>query len=207
MEAERPGAKRQERETMTGDFLSDEEVAALGLGRVGARVRISRHAVLLFPEHIAVGSDVRVDAFCLLVGNPEGITVGDHVHLSAYTCVVGRRATVIGDFCTISVRCSIFTSSDDFSGGSLTNPTVPDELRHTTDAPVTIHAHSAIGAGSVVLPGVSIGPSAAVGALTLVKEDVPELAIVAGAPMRRIGTRLCDHLTFVEQLPDGEGTP
>ena len=75
---------------MTGDFLSDEEVAALGLGRVGARVRISRRAVLLFPEHIAVGSDVRIDAFCLLVGNAEGITIGDHVHVSAYSCVLGR---------------------------------------------------------------------------------------------------------------------
>lgn len=189
---------------MTGDFLSDDELTALGLARVGRRVRISRHAVLLSPEHIAVGSDVRIDAFSLLVGNAEGITIGDHVHLSAYTCVLGRRATEIADFCTISARCTIFTSSDDFSGASLTNPTVPDELRHTTDAPVRIHAHSAIGAGSVVLPGVSIGPSAAVGALTLVKEDVPELAIVAGTPMRRIGTRLCDHLKFVERLQQGE---
>jgi galactoside O-acetyltransferase len=187
------------------DFLSEDEVAALGLARVGVRVQISRHAVLLFPEHIALGSDVRIDAFCLLVGNAEGITVGNHVHLSAYTCVLGHRATVIGDFCTISVRCSIFTSSDDYSGASLTNPTVPDELRHTTDAPVRIHAHSAIGAGSVVLPGVSIGPSAAVGALTLVKEDVPELAIVAGTPMQRIGSRLCDHLDLVEQLQPGGG--
>ena len=123
---------------MTGDFLSDEEVAALGLGRVGARVRISRHAVLLFPEHLAVGSDVRIDAFCLLVGTAEGITIGDHVHLSAYSCVLGRRATVIGDFCTISVRCSIFTSSDDFSGASLTESYCARRAAgHTTDAPVT----------------------------------------------------------------------
>jgi galactoside O-acetyltransferase len=193
---------------MTGDFLADDELAGLGLGRLGENVRVSRHALLLFPEHIRLGSDVRIDAFCLLVGNREGITVGDHVHLSAYTSILGGRGTVIGDFCTISARCTIFTSGDDFSGASLTNPTVPDELRRTTDAPVHIHAHSAIGAGSVVLPGVSIGPSAAVGALTLVKEDVPELTIVAGTPMRRIGPRLRDHLTIAEKLrPSSGSTP
>ena len=191
---------------MTGDFLPDDELAALGLGSVGEDVCISRHAVLLLPEHIRLGSHVRIDAFCLLVGNPEGITVGDHVHLSAYTCILGGRATVIGDFCTISARCTIFTSGDDFSGASLTNPTVPDELRRTTDAPVHIHAHSAIGAGSVVLPGVSIGPSAAVGALTLVKEDVPELTIVAGTPMRRIGPRLRDHLQTAALMRPSDGS-
>ena len=120
-----------------------------------------------FPDHIAVGSDVRIDAFCLLVGTAEGIHIGDHVHLSAYSSILGRRATVIEDFSTISVRCSIFTSSDDYSGDATL--TEPDRARRaawcTRPTPRSrIPAHSAIGAGAVVLPGVSVGPSAAVGA-------------------------------------------
>src|SRR5207253_5776672 len=94
----------------------------------------------------------------------------------------GREATVIDDYCTVSVRCSIFTSNDDYSGETMANPTVPEELRGVESAPVRLRSHSIVGAGSVILPGVTIGPSAAVGALSLVKDDVPERAIVAGTP-------------------------
>jgi galactoside O-acetyltransferase len=128
------------------------------------------------------------------------VRIGDHVHLSAYTCILGRESTVIEDFCTISARCAIFSSDDDYSGATLTNPTVPDDLRGARDAPVRIRTHSIVGAGSVVLPGVTIGPSAAIGAMTLVKADVPELAIVAGAPMRRVGTRNRAHLALAREL-------
>jgi acetyltransferase-like isoleucine patch superfamily enzyme len=189
---------------MDHDFLSPAELDACALASVGARVKVSRHALLLRPDRIDLGSDVRIDAFCVLSGSDGGVRIGDHVHLSAHTCILGRESTVIEDFCTISVRCTILSSDDDYSGSALTNPTVPDRLRGATDAPVRIGAHSIVGAGSVVLPGVTIGPSAAVGAMTLVKEDVPELAIVAGAPMRRIGTRAQEHLALARELRQEE---
>ena len=44
-----------------------------------------------------------------------------------------------------------------------------------------------IGAGAIVLPGVTIGPDAIVGAGTVVSRDVPEGAIVAGSPARVVG--------------------
>ena len=53
-------------------------------------------------------------------------------------------------------------------------------------AEVTIRSGSFVGAGAVVLCGVTIGPRAFVGAATLVNKDVPADATVAGVPARAI---------------------
>jgi dTDP-4-amino-4,6-dideoxy-D-glucose acyltransferase len=184
------------------DFLSDKELAELGLGDYGERVRISRHALLLGREHIRVGSDSRIDAFCVLVGSPLGMSIGSHVHLSCYVSILGGDRVTIEDFCTVSVRCSLFTSNDDYSGQGLANPTVPDEYRQVEKGPVHLKQHCIVGSGSVILPNVTIGQSAAVGALSLVKKDVDDFAIVAGAPARRVGTRSGEHLRAARSIKD-----
>jgi galactoside O-acetyltransferase len=106
----------------------------------------------------------------------------------------------IGDFATISARCTIFSSSDDYSGATMGNATVPDIYRDTTDAPVRIGAHAMIGAGSILLPGVTLGESACVGAMSLVKTDVAAFTIVAGVPARPIGRRRAEHRTLADRL-------
>jgi galactoside O-acetyltransferase len=130
----------------------------------------------------------------VISGNPKGVSIGAHVHLSAHVSILGRDGTTIEDFCTISVRCTLFTSNDDFLGIGLNNPTVPEEYRAVTNGPIRLKKHCILGCGSIVLPNVTIGRSAAVGALTLVKRDVDDFAIVAGTPMRRVGTRRTEHL-------------
>ena len=96
---------------------------------------------------------------------------------------------MLGDFCNLSSRVSIYSSSDDYSGQTLTNPTVPDEFKNVTHAPVRLGRHVIVGSGSVILPGVSIGQGVAIGALSLVKQDCDEFGIYAGNPARRIKER------------------
>ena len=59
-----------------------------------------------------------------------------------------------------------------------------------------------VGAGSVILPGVTIGEGAAVGALSIVKRDVEPFTIVAGADTRVIGTRKRDLLELESRIVD-----
>jgi galactoside O-acetyltransferase len=179
---------------MSSDFLSPTEINELGFRHAGDDIRISRRAVFFAPERISIGRETRIDAFCVLSAGPDGLTIGRNVHMSAHNVVVGHAPVEIGDFCTISVRCSIFSSNDDYTGAAMANPTVPDAYRLAVDAPVRIEDHVIIGAGSVVLCGITIGRSAAVGALSLVKQDVPAFAIVAGSPARVIGERQSGHL-------------
>jgi dTDP-4-amino-4,6-dideoxy-D-glucose acyltransferase len=179
---------------MSTDFLSAAEIKELGFRHVGEGVRISRRAVFFAPERISIGRETRIDAFCAISAGPGGLTIGRNVHLSAHNVVVGQARVDIGDFCTVSVRCSIFSSNDDYTGAAMANPTVPDSYRLAVDAPVRLEDHVIIGAGSVVLCGVTIGQSAAIGALSLVKQDVPAFAIMAGSPARVVGERHRGHL-------------
>jgi dTDP-4-amino-4,6-dideoxy-D-glucose acyltransferase len=185
---------------MSGNFLSPDELARTGFGQVGVNARISRQALFFAPERIHVGDDVRIDAFCILSGGQPGLHIGRNVHISAYTSILGRAAVHIGDFATVSVRCSIFSSNDDYSGETMTNPTVPAALRGAVDAPVHIGPHAILGTGTVVLPGVRIGESAAIGAGSLVKADVPPFRMAAGVPARLLGQRGRRHRALADEF-------
>ena len=110
------------------------------------------------------------------------------------------RLVVIGDFATISVRCTILSSNDDYSGATMGNATVPAIYRGAVDAPVRVHPHAMIGVGSILLPGITVGESACVGAASLVKADVAPFDVVAGVPARVIGRRRTEHRALAEQL-------
>ena len=185
---------------MSSDFLSTAEIKELGFRHTGDGVRISRRAVFLAPERMSIGRETRIDAFCVLSAGPDGLTIGRNVQMSAHNVVVGQACVDIGDSCTVSVRCSIFSSNDDYTGAAMANPTVPDAYRLAVDAPVRITDHVIIGAGSVVLCGVTIGQSAAVGALSLVKRDVPAFAIMAGSRARLVGQRHRGHLDVCREF-------
>ena len=184
---------------MNDDFLRDDELAQLGLAAIGADVRISRHALLIGAERIAIGDRSRIDAFSVLAAG-ERLTIGRNVHIGAHAAVLGRGPVDIGDFASISARCTIFSSSDDYSGETMTNPTVPDTYRGTVDARVVVNCHVILGAGTTVLAGVTLGESAAVGAMSLVKEDVAAFTIVAGVPARVIGERLHGHRALADRM-------
>jgi galactoside O-acetyltransferase len=185
---------------MINDFLGEDELGELGLGSVGRDVRISRHALIFAPQRIQIGDHCRVDAFAILSAGDPGIRLGRNVHVSAYAALLGRAGVEVGDFVAISVRTTILTSSGDYSGVRMGNATLPDRYREGMHASVKIRDYAAIGAGSIILAGVEIGASSSVGALSLVREDVPEFAIVAGIPARRIGTRLAQHRDVARQL-------
>jgi acetyltransferase-like isoleucine patch superfamily enzyme len=191
---------------MRADFLGDDEIAAIGFARVGEDVRISRQAVFFGAAHMSIGRNTRIDAFCVLSAGEKGLSIGRNVHISCHTTIVGQGEVSIGDFATLSVRCAIFSSNDDYSGASMTNPTVPGEYRHSSDEGVAIGEHAIIGAGSVVLPGTRIGASAAVGALSMVNRDIPPTTIYAGVPAKFIRDRSSGHLELCRDFLRDEAT-
>lgn len=180
-------------------WLSEERIKELGLAAFGHDVLLDDSVVLHGAEQIRLGSHVRIEAGSVLTANPGRLTLGSHVHVSVGSYIFASGADVeVEDFAGMAPRVCIFSESDDYSGGAFTNPTVPDELRNVTVAPVRVGRYVAIGAGSVILPGVHVGEGASVGALTVVHRSVPEGMVVAGNPMRRVGTRDVARLRSLE---------
>jgi dTDP-4-amino-4,6-dideoxy-D-glucose acyltransferase len=167
-------------------YYTEHELQDLGLAEHGRDIRISRKCSLYGGSKIKIGSNVRIDDFCILSGP---IILGSHIHIAAYCGLFGGGGITMGDLSTLSSRVSVYGVSDDYTGESLTNPTVPDDFRKVDAAPVQIGRHVIIGSGAVVLPGAMVEDGAAVGALSLVKGKLDAWSIYAGVPARRVRAR------------------
>jgi dTDP-4-amino-4,6-dideoxy-D-glucose acyltransferase len=170
-------------------FYSQDELVGLGFKRLGRGVSLSRKASIYNAANIEIGDFSRIDDFCVLSAGEGGIFIGRHVHIAIYCGLIGSGRIELGDYSGLSSRVSIYSSNDDYSGEFMTNPTLPSGFTHVTHAPVRIDRHVIIGAGSVVLPGVTLHEGAGVGALSLVKQDCESFVMYFGSPARRVGER------------------
>jgi galactoside O-acetyltransferase len=182
------------------DFYTENELKSL-FASVGERVSIHRSVVLINAKNITIQSDVRIDCFSLLSAGPEGIHIGNHVHIGASTHFFGGGGKItLEDFANISSRVSLFTISDDYKDGFLTNPTIPLAYKKMETGPIYISKHAIIGCGAVVLPHVTLHTGASIGALSLVKNSIESFQIAAGIPASVIGQRSSDCLIHEENF-------
>lgn len=106
------------------------------------------------------------------------------------TTRVGRNV-FINFGCTFLDQGGITLEDDVFIGPEakiLTeyHPETP-ELRHRLSVkPVVVRRNAWIGAGAIILPGVTVGENAIVGAGSVVTRDVPDNTVVAGVPAKLI---------------------
>lgn len=181
-------------------FLDPKELEALGLAGYGTNVLISRKCSIYGASRIEFGNNVRIDDFCVLSAGIGGITIGSYVHVAVYSSLIGRGEIRIYDYANISSRVSIYSSNDDYSGAHMTNPMVDEEFTGVNHQPVFIGRHAIIGAGSIVLPGVTIGDGVAIGALSLVNRDCKAFGIYIGVPARQKGERKRDLLMLEKKF-------
>jgi UDP-2-acetamido-3-amino-2,3-dideoxy-glucuronate N-acetyltransferase len=143
-----------------------------------------------------IGAGTRIWAFAHLL---PGSTVGRDCNICDGVFVEGD--VVIGD--RVTVKCGVqlwsgVTLEDDaFVGPNATfaNDPFPRSRRYPSSFPPTVVRRGAsIGANATLLPGITIGERAMVGAGAVVTRDVPARAIVVGNPARVIG-----------EVTDGDG--
>jgi dTDP-4-amino-4,6-dideoxy-D-glucose acyltransferase len=187
-------------------FFNEDELLQLGLAHVGVGVRISRLAALHNPSRISVGDYARVDDFCVLSAGVGGIEIGKYVHLAAFVSLIGKGGIILMDFAGLSSRVSVYSSNDDYSGQYMSNPTVPAQFTNVTSGQVSIGRHVIVGSGSVIMPHVTIGEGAAVGALSLVRDDCQPFGVYVGAPARYIKQRRSELLQLEQRFLQSQAT-
>lgn len=181
-------------------YLSQEQLEQVGFASLGKNVSISDKASIYGANRIHIGNQVRIDDFCLLSAGPGGIQIGNYVHIAVGSLLIGAEKITMSDFSGLSSKVSIYSSSDDYSGEYLTNPTVPSGFTNVKNSPVSLEMHVIVGSGSVILPGVTLRKGVAVGALSLIAKDCAEFSIYAGNPARKIGERKQNLLSLEKQL-------
>lgn len=191
---------------MVESFYSQEELAKLGLKCYGKDVLISKKASIYGVADIALGNNVRIDDFCVLSGN---IRIGNYVHIAVYSALFGGQAGIeMKDFSGLSSKSVIYAASDNYSGSTLTNPTVSEKYRGLIERRVTVGRHVVVGTGSTILPGVEIGDGCAIGSMSLVNKSLEQWGIYAGIPCRYIKPRNRELLEleaqFLQEKADGD---
>lgn len=184
----------------TTSFYDESELSHIGFYEIGENVLVSRHAKFYGSERISLGNNVRIDDFCIISAGKGGIEIGNNVHIASYTSLIGEGKIVLMDFSGTSSRVSIYSSNDDYSGESLSNPTIPRKFKNVENANVIISKHVIIGSGSIVLPGVTINEGAAIGALSLVNKDCEAFYIYTGNPAIKLCKRKHDLLKLEEEF-------
>lgn len=187
-------------------FLTRKQIDKMGFAHVGEHVYISEKASFHNPSKISMGSHVRIDDFCVLSAGNGGIELGDVVHIGCFGSLIGEEKIKLGNFCGLSPKASIYSSNADFSGGFLPGVKIgiPEEYQKAINKPVVFEDYAVLGTMSVVMPGVTIGEGACVGALCFVRKNLNPWYIYGGNPLVRLSKRSKHFLQYVEKIKKNE---
>lgn len=135
-----------------------------------------------------IGEGTRIWQFVVVL---KGAKIGSDCNLCAQTLIEGD--VVVGDRVTVKSGVQIWNGSvigdDVFIGPNVTftNDLYPRSRQHPVSYKgVTIKDGASIGANATILPGLTIGEKALVGAGAVVTKDVPARAVVVGNPAKVI---------------------
>lgn len=178
-------------------FMTERELREVGFGAVGRDVSVSTRAAIYTPELIELGDRVRIDDFCVLAGR---ISLGRNIHIAAFSNLAGGRAGIwMHDFSGLAYGSHIIAQSDDYSGEFLHGPTVPAAFKRETSEPVIIESFSIVGAGSIVLQGVTLREGTSLGAGAVATRSTEPWSTYVGVPARKVGDKTDASKALVQQ--------
>lgn len=167
------------------------------------RCSVSSRARIRFPSRVRIGRGSRLGA-CTIIAEGGTVTLGERVELQdgailetqggtiavgdgsaigPYTIVYGLGGVRIGTECSIAGQSMIVSSLH-----VADRTDIPIRRQGARGEPITIGDDVWIGAQCVVLPGATIGRGAIIGAGSVVRGTIGELAVAVGSPatVRRI---------------------
>lgn len=124
----------------------------------------------LFEGRIGEGSFV---AAPLAGAALDKVTIGNHVYVNTNALMMARGGITIEDNVQIAANAQLISNNHDVYDRQI-----------LTCKPILIKEGAWIGAGATILPGVSVGKYAVVGAMSVVTKDVPDYAVVVGSPAK-----------------------
>ncbi len=152
---------------------------------VGAGLNIQKNVSFIHPETVEIGDAVFIGEQTIIQGRFDGrCAIGNHVWIGPQS-YFDARDLVIEDFVGWGPGARVLGS--EHVGLTRSVPVIQSDLRI---APVHICEDADIGMNAIILPGVTVGRGAIVGAGAVVTRDVEPFSIVAGNPAKIIGWRM-----------------
>jgi len=135
-------------------------------------------------KSLNIGKDTRVWQFSVIFENAK---IGENCNICAHSLI--ENDVVIGN--NVTIKSGVFlwdgtrVEDDVFIGpnATFTNDVMPrSKIYPDVFSGITLKKGASIGANATILPGITIGCKAMVGAGAVVTKDVPDYAVVAGNP-------------------------
>lgn len=135
--------------------------------KVGKNCLLDYKTFFRYPSRISIGDNVTINRECAL-----------------YASYMVKNVEIkIGNNVALSPHVRIFTATHDYSTLDL------DDIA----ASVIIEDFAWIGGGAIILPGVTIGEGAVIGAGSIVSKNIPPYCVAVGNPARVIKSRVLSH--------------
>ena len=135
-------------------------------------------AAAILASCMRAGDSVRL-RMPLVVYHPESLSIGDRVDIGEFVVLRASGGLEIGNRVLIAAHAVLTTRG---------HPAEPPRYGRVVDGPVVIEDDVWIGAGAIVLPGVTVGRGSIVAAGAVVTRSVPPGTLVAGIPAEPIRT-------------------
>jgi acetyltransferase-like isoleucine patch superfamily enzyme len=163
----------------TGAFRPEE------LRSLGDDCVLEAGVLIFHPENVSLGRNVYVGHQTILKGHYKNeLRIGDEAWIGQQCFLHAAGGITIGARVGIGPGAKILTSQHAEAGRAVAVLFSPIEA-----APVIVEDDADLGVGAIVLPGVTIGRGAIVGAGAVVTGDVPAYTVVAGVPARVLRAR------------------
>lgn len=154
--------------------------AILG-GRYGWRIGRDVHFVgssdrICLGQHVTLSGSTYVNAN----GDKGSVRIGPRTHVDQFSVLYGQGGLSIGADCAIASGAIVYSQTNEDSRQDGT----PVALQPVRYEPVEISDGCWLGAGVRVLPGVTVGKGAKIGAGAVVTSDLPAGCVAVGVPAR-----------------------
>lgn len=158
------------------------------LRRCGASTRLNPLCKILKPEVVEIGDHSRVCDFVFIWGG-RGVRIGDHTDVQPQTVVWGGGELVVGDHVSVGLGSILLTAVYSHKEGLRMVDGLAEDETNALYGKLVIGNDVYIGAHATILPNVTVGEGAIVGAHTMLNKDAEPWGIYVGSPARKIGER------------------
>jgi lipopolysaccharide O-acetyltransferase len=153
---------------------------------------IGEHSVIELPvlvwgeDQISIGDHARIgsDSWLQAIGPGARLEIGDGTGIAGHCVLSAARSVRLGR--SVLLARNVYISDHGHAIDRADIPIIDQGI--TNIAPVLIDDGAWLGQNVVILPGVTIGAGAVVGANSVVRHDVPPRCVAVGAPARVVRT-------------------
>ena len=169
------------------------------LKRMGQNVFIDVGVTIWEPGNVEIDQGCHIDTYVNILGGARGhgfVRIGKYVHVASFCVLAGRGGIEIGDYAAIAAGSNIYSGTNYYQNPEsqsnkllCMSAAAPLDMQYVIEKPVAIGEYAFIGLDTIVLPGITVGKAAVVGAGSMVGNDIPPFAIAVGSPAKVVKQR------------------